>query len=586
MNSRFKIAGTVLALLLPGGCGHVRALKSRAHRLDEGLVEATDNPQVAVYSITPRSPSEVTIDFGLDERYGLRTWSRHADGNAPVRIFVAGMLADATYHMRARIHFADGTIVQDTDHVFHTAPLPLRMRDWRIQSSPRGRAGREAGLELLNSSTGVKSQIAIVDLKGRILWSYEVPERQAMREIVSLRRRERALSRIAGWFGWKLRSGPLRDALAKTAQREAGTVQMSRIASASDVGFINPVKLLPNGDLLLLYGLSSQSLLSGPSPEGTFSFVREINLAGETVRQITAEQLNEKLHASGHRELQLQNFHHDVEVLPNGHWIVIANQFRPGSDPDQGQTDIFGDVLIDLDNNLNPVWTWSTFDHLDINRRPMWSPDWTHSNAVIYTPDDGNLLLSMRHQSWIIKIDYRNGSGTGKVLWRLGAGGDFRLLNGRDPEDWQYAQHLPSILGARSAGVFYLTMVDNGDNRPTARGGRCVDPGSGTAGGVPCYTTIPVFEVDERAMTTKIVARKVLPPDEYSNWGGGTDVWPDGSIEATLSSEGNHGKPGMDSTVMELTPGPAPQEIWEMETIGTPIYRAERIGSPYPGVQW
>jgi len=553
--------------------------------MNEGLVEATANPQVALYSITAPSPSEVTVDFGVDQRYGLRTWTRHAEGGAPVRIFVAGMLPETTYHLRATIHFADGTTVRDTDHLFQTGPLPLWMHNWRIHSSSLGRAGVETGLELLNSSTGVTSQVAMVDLKGRILWSYEVPERETARQIESLRRRERALSRMAGWFGWKLHSGPLRDALAQTAQQEAGTVQMSRIASTSDLGFINPVKPLPNGDLLLLFGLSSQSLLSGPSPEGTFSLLREIDLAGDTVRQITAEQLNEKLHDSGYPGLRLQNFHHDVEVLPNGHWIVIANQFRPGSDPDQGETDIFGDVLIELDNTLNPVWTWSSFDHLDIHRRPMWSPDWTHSNAVIYTPEDGNLLLSMRHQSWIIKIDYRNGSGTGKILWRLGSGGDFRLLNGHDPEDWQYAQHLPAILGPQTEGVFRITMVDNGDNRPTGDGRPCVDPGSGAAG-APCYTTIPIFELDERAMTAKIVARKILPPEQYSNWGGGTDVLADGRIEATLSSQGNHGKPGMDSTVMELTPDPAPQEIWEMETIGTPIYRAQRIGSPYPGVQW
>ena len=28
---------------------------------------------------------------------------------------------------------------------------------------------------------------------------------------------------------------------------------------------------------------------------------------------------------------------------------------------------------------------------------------------------DGNILVSMRHQSWVLKIDYNNGAGTGNV---------------------------------------------------------------------------------------------------------------------------------------------------------------------------
>ncbi len=33
----------------------------------------------------------------------------------------------------------------------------------------------------------------------------------------------------------------------------------------------------------------------------------------------------------------------------------------------------------------------------------------------------------MRNQSWILKIDYANGTGTGNVLWKLGQDGDFTL---------------------------------------------------------------------------------------------------------------------------------------------------------------
>ena len=36
----------------------------------------------------------------------------------------------------------------------------------------------------------------------------------------------------------------------------------------------------------------------------------------------------------------------------------------------------------------------------------MYFPDWTHSNAIIYSSDDGNFIVSIRHQSWLVKVNY------------------------------------------------------------------------------------------------------------------------------------------------------------------------------------
>lgn len=87
---------------------------------------------------------------------------------------------------------------------------------------------------------------------------------------------------------------------------------------------------------------------------------------------------------------------------------------------------MLGDALVDLDQNLKPVWVWDSFDHLcssaspspclDVNRHPMNSPDWMHSNALVYSQDDGNLALSIRNQCWVIKIAYENGQGAGDIL--------------------------------------------------------------------------------------------------------------------------------------------------------------------------
>jgi arylsulfate sulfotransferase len=124
-----------------------------------------------------------------------------------------------------------------------------------------------------------------------------------------------------------------------------------------------------------------------------------------------------------------------VIVLPNGHWITLANVTKAFTNlvGFPGVTTLLGDALIDLDWNGNGAWAWNGFDHgLDVNRHLQTASlvpgtvDWTHSNAMIYTAD-GNLLVSMRDQSWILKRDYANGSGTGDIIWRLGWEGDFAI---------------------------------------------------------------------------------------------------------------------------------------------------------------
>ena len=176
--------------------------------------------------------------------------------------------------------------------------------------------------------------------------------------------------------------------------------------SLPQADFAGPIKQFDNGNFLINYGTD----------------VREVDLQGQIVRQVTLSQLNSTLASAGYG-LQVANIHHDLLRLDNGHWILLVNEYRDFQDLPgyPGTTDVLGDALVDLDTNNQPVWVWRAFDHLDVNRHPYMFPDWTHSNGLVYEPD-GSLLLSMRHQSWVLKIDYANGSGSGDVLWRLGPG--------------------------------------------------------------------------------------------------------------------------------------------------------------------
>ncbi len=243
-----------------------------------------------------------------------------------------------------------------------------------------------------------------------------------------------------------------------------------------------------NGDLLWFYA-SDLTNLTRPTGNGTFMGVietpllepdhqafRMFDLAGFTLKETNAGRVNEQLAALGVRPITA--FHHEARLLPGGRFLVLASTEQILEDVQEpGPVDILGDMIVVLDQDLNVVWTWDAFDHLDVARpallgelcQPIGSGcppffkagtanDWLHGNSVQLTPD-GHLLYSARHQDWLIKIDYANGSGSGAVLWRLGRDGDF-TISSADPNPWFSHQHDGQI-----APDGTLTVFDNGNTR-------------------------------------------------------------------------------------------------------------------------
>jgi hypothetical protein len=455
----------------------------------------------------------VTVEFGTDTTYGLQTWAVPAplDGS-PVNILVAGMRAFTTYHMRARMNLLDGSQSFDSDHVFTTGGLPPE-RIPQVAVTRPGGLEPSPGIELIDVVSQVpissteKVTASAFDLEGNLVWFYDLED-----------------------------SGEL------------------------DSPF--PIKLLPNGDFLLVV-------------TGAFNGVREINLAGETISQFSLGDVNQALSQGGFHP-GIANLHHDILPLPNGHLILLANTFQPFTNLPglPGITQVGGDVLIDLDQNRKPVWVWSAFDHLDVNRHPLGFPDWTHSNAIIDSPDDGNLILSMRNQDWVVKVNYRDGAGDGSILWRLGPGGDF-VIPGGSPADFNYAQHYPVVNGGKSSGVFTLMLFDNGDNRILDSNGTVC----GTPGAAPCYSRPVLFELDETSKTAQILWQDKLPV--YSPCCGSINTLENGDAEfdialAPIQPSG--------SRIQEVTQELVPQLVWQMDVTGQLAYRAFRMPSLYPPV--
>jgi hypothetical protein len=490
------------------------------HVVAPSKVSASQNPQVALYAVTTTESASATVEFGPDTNYGLKTSpqpSSSADGH--IRILVAGMKAFSTYHMRATVQFGDGAQFVDGDQTFTTgglqgADLPTVLAQTTPGMIP------QSGIELVNTVLAPSVPVYATDLAGNVIWSYKFND-------------------------------------------------------GSSADLVYPVQFMPNGHFVLLIGPNSPAPIQTPPPTGTIDVLREIDLAGNTVRELSIQDLNSRLAARGFN-LNAALMHHEVLPLTNGHWLVLVNEVRTfsGLTGFSSPVNVLGDGIVDLDPALQPVWTWSSFDHLDVNRHPMQFPDWTHANALVYLQQDGNLLLSMRHQNWIIKIDYANGAGKGDVLWKLGEAGDFSLVNSHDPTDWFYAQHGPAVFDISSTGVFSLSVMDNGNDRDFPPGETCA-----TSGTLTCpYSSGGIYHIDENNRTATLAFHFIAP--QFSNFGGGALPLKNGDIEFDFCAF----TPG--AMIYEFTRDTTPQLVWQMNLQGQFAYRAFRLPSLYPGVQW
>jgi len=474
------------------------------------------NPLVAQYKVSAPEGSSVTVQFGTDTNYGLATSPVTVPaGQDSVTVLVAGMRPNTKYHMRAITTMPDSSQQTDSDHTYTTGGIPPDL-------IPSVRVTTHSGMQ---ASSGVEL------------------------------------------LGLNPAGGSADKRLTVLALDPSGNIIWYYNYDHS-LGIAQPVKLLPNGHFLL-------NLYVGTAAPG--GLLREIDLAGNTIHEFSVDDLNQWLSTAGYN-FTAYSMHHDFVLLPNGHLLVLMNINKDFDNlvGYSGTTTVLGDAIVDLDPDYNPVWVWSTFDHLDVNRHPMQFPDWTHANALVYSPDDGNLLLSLRHQYWVVKIDYANGQGTGDILWRLGPGGDFTLLNSSSPADWFYAQHYANIVSPNSAGDFQLALFDNGDNRVLDTSGTVC----GVNGAPACYSRPAIFEVNENDKTAQVLWSQQTV---YSFWGGAIQELPNSNLFVDITTPADNIK---GARMVELTQEQTPQVVWQLDVNGQNSYRTIHLPSLYPGVQW
>jgi arylsulfate sulfotransferase len=239
--------------------------------------------------------------------------------------------------------------------------------------------------------------------------------------------------------------------------------------------------------------------------------IREIDVAGNTLVETNVGRINEQLTAAG--QMALTDVDHELRSLPNGNILMIGSLDRVLGNNIQGGADILFNELVVLNPGLQLAWSWNAVTcgncstELPPTRAailgetcapgqggcpPLTPPntianDWLHGNSAQLAPD-GSIVMSLRHQDWVLKIDYANGTGTGNILWRLGKDGDFTIIG--DPNDsypWFSHQHDAEW----EFGTAYMSLFDNGNTRISQ------NPGENSRG--------QVLNINQSTMTARLV---------------------------------------------------------------------------------
>ncbi|OOQ59512.1 aryl-sulfate sulfotransferase [Mucilaginibacter pedocola] len=252
----------------------------------------------------------------------------------------------------------------------------------------------------------------------------------------------------------------------------------------------------------------------------------ETALSGKTVRHL-------KLGKDGMDKM----VHHEVRYDKDGNLYALTfdkKVFDLTKAKGLARDTVHGDGIVVFDKANRKIWEWSMLDHLDPLDDPLilkHKKDWVHANSL-FKDTDGNFLISYRDLNQVWKVEYK----TGKVLWKLGAGGDFPLK----PNELFYSQHAVHFNAAHN-----LVMLDNG-----------------TKTGISREITFKVDEANKKAEALSIIA---LPKEYYTTAKGNAYEFAGDKMLFCLTDPRNF-----------LVTDKAGKVLWKVAVGGDP-YRLEEI---------
>ncbi|MFP6828249.1 MAG: aryl-sulfate sulfotransferase [Gammaproteobacteria bacterium] len=260
----------------------------------------------------------------------------------------------------------------------------------------------------------------------------------------------------------------------------------------------------------------------------------EIDMLGNVANEFYAEHRSQGP-VDGAVPVDAQSLHHQPHEMPNGNFLAmtanarqIENWYASEYDADAPRADanVVGDRIVEFDVDGKIVWSWDTFDHLDLNRigyltfGAYWHVrgfpghwDWTHGNGVTYDPRDDSVIVSLRNQDAIIKIDRE----THEMKWILGTHEDWapefrdKLLTPLGEVTWPSHGHNPRVTQDGT-----IVMFDNGILQARPFRAAPKSPNETFSRGVE-------YDVDEENMTVRQVwtSAAELTGDSCNSWAMG-----------------------------------------------------------------
>ena len=206
----------------------------------------------------------------------------------------------------------------------------------------------------------------------------------------------------------------------------------------------------------------------------------EIDLLGNTVKQLYAEDrpFPPPANPNAIPIKGLQTLHHQPHELPNGNFLafsangyLVKDYYTSDRDPDAPRADqmVMADTVVEITPQGKIVWSWNTFDVLDPFRigyntfDSYWwvrgfdqHRDWSHGNGLSYDPADDSVLVSLRNQSAILKVDRKSS----ELKWILGRHDGWparlrnKLLTPVGDLMWPGYQHNPRMTAAGTVILF------------------------------------------------------------------------------------------------------------------------------------
>lgn len=464
------------------------------------LINPTSNPLVFLYSAPPcPAGGQMSVEFVSPDGYVQSTPAKPCVAGLSMNFYLAGLRANSQYTVKHTVQ-AGANSVDGPVMTIATPSVSLQMPSYTVMQPPQQPVAE--GILLQTAILNYQLTLA-TDLSGNLVWYYP------------------------------------------------GTVSF----------ITRPV---PGGFFFGVY--------EDPTLDSSYQILREFDLAGTTLLETNAARVSEQLASMGRRGIN--SFHHEATLLPDGKILTLASteQIMSGI---QGtaSVDVLGDMILVLDQNLQVVWTWDAFDHLDPHRLPTLGEtctpigggcppfyqapqaiDWLHGNSLQLTPD-GNILYSVRHQDWLIKIAFKNGQGNGGILWRLGKDGDFSITS-TDPSPWFSHQHDAGFVPGDNTT---LAVFDDGNVR------RATDPNAHSRG--------QVLRLDEQTRIATLVLNADMGAYSYAlgsaqRLSNGNYHFNVGIIQGTTDT----------SQSVEVNPG---GQVAYAIQVSTPNYRTFRMRDLY-----